>query len=191
MSLNFSANQFEEEFKPARLRNWEVPKWFPKHPCQNHGTTHVISNERGHLLPGVPRCPCGPWGDFVGTWDLPKKISRKTANELSAPNKNRIARWRTHCRISTRKAELVKMGKPPQVSSEKFEEKFSDSSVPLNKSEGVQTEEIPRALCPIHDIVYWLTYHLFRVFSRWYVRFVCGIRGAVVFQHVFNFFSEG
>ena len=33
-----------------------------------------MSNERGHLLEGVPKSEKNPWGDFVGTWDLPKKI---------------------------------------------------------------------------------------------------------------------
>lgn len=38
------------------------------------GTTTFIANERGHLMDGVPRSRRNPWGSFVGTWDLPRRI---------------------------------------------------------------------------------------------------------------------
>jgi len=28
-----------------------------------------VSNDRGHLLPGVPKSKESPWGKFKGTWD--------------------------------------------------------------------------------------------------------------------------
>jgi hypothetical protein len=34
----------------------------------------VIADNRGHLLPGVERSKRSPFGEFIGTWDLPKKI---------------------------------------------------------------------------------------------------------------------
>lgn len=33
------------------------------------GATIPLSNDRGHLLEGVPRAKTSPWGDFKGTWD--------------------------------------------------------------------------------------------------------------------------
>ncbi|XP_046666382.1 uncharacterized protein LOC124358133 [Homalodisca vitripennis] len=85
MSRNFSANQLEREFRPTRLGNWEVPKWLPQRPRARKTTTKIIANDRGHLLPGVQRPPQNPWGSFRGTWQLPNKISRKYASELTRP----------------------------------------------------------------------------------------------------------
>ncbi|RZF37708.1 hypothetical protein LSTR_LSTR003119 [Laodelphax striatellus] len=85
MAYNFSANQFEGSFKPKKLGNWEVAKWFPERPRAHRTATKIIADDRGHLLPGVQRAPASPWGEFRGTWQLPKKISRKTAEELNKP----------------------------------------------------------------------------------------------------------
>nr|XP_022914509.1 uncharacterized protein LOC111424996 isoform X1 [Onthophagus taurus] len=100
MSMNFTAYQFDEEYKASRLRNWEIPRWHPERPCGHKGKTRVVSNEKGHLLPGVPRSYTSPWGNFVGTWDLPKKISRELAFRLSAPPLDKIQKWRKHCERS-------------------------------------------------------------------------------------------
>lgn len=70
--------QFDEAYRPKVLRNWEVPKFYCDKPRHRTGYTKVLSNNRGHLLPGIPRPKTDPWGDFVGTWQLPKKIDRKT-----------------------------------------------------------------------------------------------------------------
>ncbi|XP_039293206.1 uncharacterized protein LOC111056386 [Nilaparvata lugens] len=78
MAYNFSANQFEGSFKPKKLGNWEVAKWFPERPRAHRTATRIIADDRGHLLPGVQRAPASPWGNFQGTWQLPNKISRKT-----------------------------------------------------------------------------------------------------------------
>lgn len=98
--------------------NWEVPKWYPEDPCRNLGHTHIISNDRGHILPGYYKPSRGPWSGFKGTWDLPKKITRKVggsseilqkyscisikissfaANELTATPQFKIDAWKNHC----------------------------------------------------------------------------------------------
>ena len=33
-----------------------------------------MANDRGHLLPGIDRSKRSPFGEFLGTWDLPKRI---------------------------------------------------------------------------------------------------------------------
>ena len=43
-------------------------------PIAHSGFSQVIANDRGHLLPGVPRSKECPWGKFVGTWEMPKKL---------------------------------------------------------------------------------------------------------------------
>lgn len=70
-----------------------MPKWFPEHPRQRTGHTEVVSNDRGHLLPGVPRLHESPWGDYEGTWHMPKRITKEVANQLCHPNKNRESAW--------------------------------------------------------------------------------------------------
>lgn len=85
MASNFSANQYEKEFKSKSLCNWEVPHWYPVHPRRRTTTTQIIANDRGHLLPSVERPKSSPWGRFQTTWQLPASITRQQANELNAP----------------------------------------------------------------------------------------------------------
>ncbi|XP_029435348.1 protein Flattop isoform X2 [Rhinatrema bivittatum] len=58
------------------LDNVQVPTGGrgPEHPSCHDGHTAFITNNRGHLLPGIPRSEKNPWGAFVGTWDMPLKI---------------------------------------------------------------------------------------------------------------------
>ncbi|XP_057662232.1 uncharacterized protein LOC130897412 [Diorhabda carinulata] len=79
---------FEQTFKPKVLKNWEVPKLNVNKPQKRTGKTKVISNDRGHLLPEIRRSNSNPWGNFVGTWNLPKKIDKKTALQLNGLLKN-------------------------------------------------------------------------------------------------------
>ncbi|XP_011437457.3 protein Flattop homolog [Magallana gigas] len=74
MSLHFSANQYDQAFDPHRLQNWEVPKQFRPRPRAFDGFTQIVANNRGHLLSGVKRSRESPWGNFVGTWDMPLNI---------------------------------------------------------------------------------------------------------------------
>lgn len=98
--------QFNHEFKPTRLCNWEVPRWHRSRPIQPKSTTKIISNDRGHLLPGVTRWihefplnrlftliesflpfrpSSSPWGQFKSTWQLPDRISKQQAIALHSP----------------------------------------------------------------------------------------------------------
>lgn len=92
MASNFSANQFEDSFKPKSLCNWEVPHWYPSHPRRRTATTRFIANDRGHLLPEVERPKSSPWGRYLNTWQMPKRITKPQANELNAPQVG-SSRW--------------------------------------------------------------------------------------------------
>uniref|UniRef100_A0A8B9T1I0 Protein Flattop n=1 Tax=Anas platyrhynchos TaxID=8839 RepID=A0A8B9T1I0_ANAPL len=59
--------QYEDAFSAARLQNWE-------RPTPRDGSTQILVNDRGHLLPSVPRSQASPWGSFLGTWDMPSRI---------------------------------------------------------------------------------------------------------------------
>ncbi|XP_031562488.1 protein Flattop homolog [Actinia tenebrosa] len=72
MSTHFSANQYEQAFAAKRLQNWEVPQRFKERPSTLEGFTRIISNDRGHILEGIPRSSKSPWGEFVGTWEMQK-----------------------------------------------------------------------------------------------------------------------
>lgn len=74
MSKYFSAGQYDQEFAPKRLQMYQVPKYLAsKEPKLNKSIT-FIANERGHIQDGIQRGESNPFGDFVGTWDMPKTI---------------------------------------------------------------------------------------------------------------------
>ncbi|XP_069650189.1 protein Flattop isoform X4 [Haliaeetus albicilla] len=86
MAARYGAGQYEDAFRPHRLQNWSVPRtgrqdsWpyfhplLPQRPLLREGSTLIIADDRGHLLPTVPRSQASPWGTFVGTWDMPPRI---------------------------------------------------------------------------------------------------------------------
>lgn len=74
--------QFDKAYKPTRLGNWEVPKWHLNRPKGRSTVTKVIANDRGHLLPGVQKTDQKHWaGLYLGTYQLPKRISKDTGND--------------------------------------------------------------------------------------------------------------
>jgi len=65
------------------LGNWEVPKWHLNRPKGRSTVTKVIANDRGHLLPGVQKTDQKHWaGLYLGTYQLPKRISKEIGNIL-------------------------------------------------------------------------------------------------------------
>ena len=74
------ALQYEQSFDSRRLQNWELRNKHRRRPLTKSGFTQIISNDRGHLLPSQPRSARSPWGTFVGTWDLPKKLPGNNLN---------------------------------------------------------------------------------------------------------------
>lgn len=109
MSINFSANQYENAFKSDKLQNWQVPKkrgniismtgpsrHYSQMPERHQGFSTIHANDRGHLLPRVPRRRESPWGTFVGTWDVPchfpgNKILDPTARSEDAQMKLKMS----------------------------------------------------------------------------------------------------
>uniref|UniRef100_A0A8C5KSC9 Protein Flattop n=3 Tax=Jaculus jaculus TaxID=51337 RepID=A0A8C5KSC9_JACJA len=55
MATNYSANQYESAFSPKYLRNWSPAKPTKERISSQEGYTQIIANDRGHLLPSVPR----------------------------------------------------------------------------------------------------------------------------------------
>jgi len=90
MCSHFSANQYEDAFNPNKLRNWTVPRKHKARPSTLDGYTQIIATDAGHLKLGVPRSAESPWGTFMGTWDMPRKIPPArpsyTARSIRAAN---------------------------------------------------------------------------------------------------------
>ncbi|XP_027946754.1 protein Flattop [Eumetopias jubatus] len=74
MATNYSANQ--------RISSHE-------------GYTQIIVNDRGHLLPSVPRSKASPWGSFMGTWQMPLKIppARVTLTSRTIAGAASLTKW--------------------------------------------------------------------------------------------------
>ncbi|XP_016065942.1 PREDICTED: protein Flattop [Miniopterus natalensis] len=68
-----------------------VPQNIPSH----EGYTQIIANDRGHLLPSVPRSKASPWGSFMGTWQMPLKIppARVTLTSRTAAGAASLTKW--------------------------------------------------------------------------------------------------
>ncbi|XP_065510063.1 protein Flattop [Caloenas nicobarica] len=91
----FGAGQYEDAFTPHRLQNWNVPRPSRQRPPLQGGPTQIIANDRGHLLPAVPRSQVSPWGTFVGTWEMPPRIppARLSLTSRSAAAATRLTAW--------------------------------------------------------------------------------------------------
>lgn len=49
---------------------------FFQHPkaTMSLNASNFIADDKGHLLAGIERSKRSPFGEFLGTWDLPKRI---------------------------------------------------------------------------------------------------------------------
>ncbi|XP_069584940.1 protein Flattop isoform X1 [Ranitomeya imitator] len=95
MAAAYSANQYDGAFSSTRLQNWSVPRPRQEAAAFQDGFTQFISNDRGHLLSGVPRAKLSPWGTFIGTWDMPTKIppAKVSLTSRSADASRRLTDW--------------------------------------------------------------------------------------------------
>ena len=70
-------------------------------PGARKGHTQIVTNDRGHLLPGVPRSKESPWGTFKGTWDMDCRETKhcqnliKTKSETASSLKSYTKKVRT------------------------------------------------------------------------------------------------
>nr|KAF6412961.1 cilia and flagella associated protein 126 [Molossus molossus] len=95
MATNYSANQYEKAFSPKYLQNWSLAKPTKENIPSHEGYTQIIANDRGHLLPSVPRSKASPWGSFMGTWQMPLKIppARVTLTSRTAAGAASLTNW--------------------------------------------------------------------------------------------------
>ncbi|XP_049633573.1 protein Flattop [Suncus etruscus] len=83
MAANYSANQYEKAYRPVHLQNWSPARRTKERVTAKEGYTQTIADDRGHLLPSVPRSQASPWGSFMGTWQMPLKMPPARVNLTS------------------------------------------------------------------------------------------------------------
>ncbi|KAM7336482.1 hypothetical protein ACRRTK_004975 [Alexandromys fortis] len=106
MATNYSANQYEKAFSPKYLQNWSPAKPTKERASTHEGYTQIIANDRGHLLPSVPRSKvrfptpipikkASPWGSFMGTWQMPLKVppARVTLTSRTTAAAASLTKW--------------------------------------------------------------------------------------------------
>uniref|UniRef100_A0A8C5R602 Protein Flattop n=1 Tax=Leptobrachium leishanense TaxID=445787 RepID=A0A8C5R602_9ANUR len=96
MATNYSANQYQSAFNSCNLQNWRVANRYCKQrPSLHDGYTQFVANDHGHLLPDVPRSKENPWGSFVGTWDMPRRIppAKLKITSRSAEASKHLTNW--------------------------------------------------------------------------------------------------
>ncbi|KAJ7307620.1 hypothetical protein JRQ81_009673 [Phrynocephalus forsythii] len=95
MATHYSSGQYEDAYCPRTLRNWGLPKASKAHPSAREGYTQFIANDKGHLLPSIPRSKASPWGTYMGTWDMPLRIPPAQVNltSRSVDAATRLTEW--------------------------------------------------------------------------------------------------
>ena len=89
MSSWFSSGQFEGPFRdPRKLGNWERPDprvLNPRRPASKSGVTKPIVDERGHILPGVPKkmTSFNPGMEIASTPETYRWPANPTANDIN------------------------------------------------------------------------------------------------------------
>ncbi|XP_068393715.1 protein Flattop [Eschrichtius robustus] len=88
-------SQYEKAFSPKYLQNWSLAKPTKERISSHEGYTQIIANDRGHLLPSVPRSKASPWGSFMGTWQMPLKVppARVTLTSRTAAGAASLTKW--------------------------------------------------------------------------------------------------
>ncbi|XP_057582550.1 protein Flattop isoform X2 [Hippopotamus amphibius kiboko] len=86
---------YEKAFSPKYLQNWSLAKPTKERISSHEGYTQIIANDRGHLLPSVPRSKASPWGSFMGTWQMPLKVppARVTLTSRTSAGAASLTKW--------------------------------------------------------------------------------------------------
>ncbi|XP_075580715.1 protein Flattop [Pelecanus crispus] len=123
MAARYGAGQYEDAFSPQRLRNWSVARPGRQRPSLREGSTPIVADDRGHLLPTVPRSQASPWGGFVGTWEMPPRIppARLDLTSRSAAAAAQLVNWIRRPTALTRARNGLRTevtGKPQEARSD-------------------------------------------------------------------------
>ncbi|EDL39134.1 protein Flattop isoform 2 [Mus musculus] len=86
---------YEKAYLPTYLQNWSPARPTKEKIAAHEGYTQIIANDRGHLLPSVPRSKASPWGSFMGTWQMPLKIppAKVTLTARTTTAADNLTKW--------------------------------------------------------------------------------------------------
>ncbi|EDV95331.1 protein Flattop homolog [Drosophila grimshawi] len=93
MSFNFSAMQYERDFRAKSVSNWEYPRFFPPRPRNLHKNAKPIADKNGHLLATAAR-DGNFLGQYRGTYHLPLRITRSFADLYNRCLSGRHKYWK-------------------------------------------------------------------------------------------------
>ncbi|XP_072702672.1 protein Flattop [Ciconia boyciana] len=156
MAARYGAGQYEDAFGPRRLQNWSVARPGRQRPSLREGSTPIVADDRGHLLPTVPRSQASPWGRFVGTWEMPPRIppARLDLTSRSAAAAARLMDWIRQPTALTRARNGLRTeitGKPQEPQSDTQTAKEPSRRSSQASSEGIQPARAsPRA--PLEEL---------------------------------------
>ncbi|XP_077402901.1 protein Flattop isoform X2 [Vanacampus margaritifer] len=168
MSSSFTANQYDDAFRPQRLQNWCQAKQTNKAPTTLTGRTTCIVDNRGHLLPGMRG---SAWPDFKGTWDLPARIPAHRINPTSrsVEGLERLRAWgldpehtansgplggskNTDASRDTSKQNTVSTSRPPSSSAQASQSRpISADHTTGNQGRGTHADEVSSVTLPAAD----------------------------------------
>ncbi|XP_060804117.1 uncharacterized protein LOC106135719 [Amyelois transitella] len=100
-----------------------------------------ICDENGHFLPGAPRGTSKCFGHFTGTWELPRKITRKVAEELAKePPGGRFPDWVN-----------LRVQRPKAAAAARMRGKRGKGEVKAKEPSQQDLQSFIPHLCPIHQ----------------------------------------
>ena len=116
-------------------------------PSLLEGFTQPISNDRGHILPGIPRSSKSPWGEFVGTWDTTrpplKTKTMKTNAKASNAGNTVVAETTGKQRTPSPKQDVTEKAKSPAPELEAVRTPREEAKSPRPTSQENQNENPP------------------------------------------------
>ncbi|XP_068778222.1 protein Flattop isoform X2 [Struthio camelus] len=147
MAARYGAGQYEGAFDPRSLRNWSVPRSARQRPLPRDGYTQIIADDRGHLLPSVPRSKASPWGTFLGTWDMPLKIppARLNLTSRSAAAAAQLTDWIHKSTTLTSACNGLRpeiTGKPQEPWSDTQDTREPSGKASRTSSKGIQNPQL-------------------------------------------------
>nr|XP_025967325.1 protein Flattop [Dromaius novaehollandiae] len=116
-------------------------------PLPRDGYTQIIADDRGHLLPSVPRSKASPWGTFLGTWDMPLKIppARLTLTSRSAAAASQLTNWIHESAALTGACNGLRpdiTGKPQEPWSDTQDTREPSGKATRTSSKGIQIPQL-------------------------------------------------
>ena len=139
-------NGDDEDYYDNEVLVFDISFSFQR-PSLLEGFTQPISNDRGHILPGIPRSSKSPWGEFVGTWDTTrpplKTKTMKTNAKASNAGNTVVAETTGKQRTPSPKQDVTEKAKSPAPELEAVRTPREEAKSPRPTSQENQHDNHP------------------------------------------------